>query len=86
MSTNMTVQEVAKQLRVHENTIYGWLMEGGIFPNAFRIKKGWRIPSSDVHRAKKSPSLCESDNNRPSESGKPISSKARQGFVSRWKS
>ncbi len=38
MTDNFTVQQLAKHLQVHENTIYEWLDQGTIFPHAFKIK------------------------------------------------
>lgn len=78
---NFTVQQLAEYLQVHENTIYEWLDRGNIFPKAFKIMKGWRIPCDDVERAKRR-------NFEPSPPAPPKSSKPpspSSGFVSRWK-
>ncbi len=64
---------------MHENTIYAWLDQGTIFPHAFKIKKGWRIPSTDVERAKRR------DFEPPARSTTTPPARVPSGFVSRWK-
>ena len=44
----MTLCELAKTLRVHENTARR-LIAKGKFPNSFKIERDWRIPLGDVH-------------------------------------
>lgn len=79
---NFTVQQLAEYLQVHENTIYDWLDQKTIFPNAFKIKKGWRIPRVDVERAMRRdfepPIMTEP---KPA----PLPSRPVPGFVNRWK-
>jgi len=67
-------------LQVHENTIYDWLDQGGIFPNAFKIKRGWRIPREDVQRAKRR------DFEPPQPTVAATVSRPASGFVKNWKS
>lgn len=43
----LTVQEVANQLRVSKTTIYRYL-EKGLLPGAWQMEKDWRIPQSAV--------------------------------------
>lgn len=79
---NFTVQQLADYLQVHENTIYEWLDQKHIFPHAFKIKKGWRIPSADVERAKRrdfEPSTI------PENKAALPPSTSTSGFVNRWK-
>jgi hypothetical protein len=45
-----TVKSLAAVFRRHENTIYRWLLEDHLFPNAFKVKDGWYVPESDVRR------------------------------------
>lgn len=82
MVDNLTVQQVAVYLCIHENTVYRWLEEGTVFPNAFRIRKGWRIPKDDVDRAKKRGGGVEQESAivRQKTMNKPSA-----GFVNRWK-
>ena len=79
MSDNFTVQQLAKHLQVHENTIYEWLDQGTIFPHAFKIKRGWRIPCLDVERAKKR-EFVPIEKKKPT----PVRPKPAGGFVTRW--
>jgi excisionase family DNA binding protein len=47
----LTVSEVAKQLRISENTVRTWLRSGhlnGARPGGTKI--GWRIPASEIAR------------------------------------
>ena len=78
---NFTVQQLAEYLQVHENTIYDWLDQKTIFPKAFKIKKGWRIPRADVERA------MRHDFEPPAipDANPVLLSKNPSGFVSRWK-
>ena len=79
---NFTVQQLAEYLQVHENTIYEWLDQKTIFPNAFKIKKGWRIPRADVERAMRRDFEPPST---PETKAVPASTKHAPGFVNRWK-
>ena len=44
----LTVKDLAELFQKHENTIYKWLDDGTIFPNARRVKDGWKVPDSDI--------------------------------------
>jgi len=46
----MSVRELAGCMNVHRNRVYALLEEGVVFPNAFKIVKQWRIPTSDVRK------------------------------------
>jgi len=48
------VGDVAKHFKVHDNTVYAWLENGTIFPNATKTKHGWKIPLEDVQALKDS--------------------------------
>jgi excisionase family DNA binding protein len=53
----LTVEEVATNLRLSQQTVRRWLRRGD-FPNAYRLggtKAGWRIPQADVEALKKRP-------------------------------
>jgi excisionase family DNA binding protein len=46
----VTVDEIAKRLSVHEESVRRWL-RAGRFPNAIKLPEGrgdWRIPVTDV--------------------------------------
>jgi len=74
---NYTVQQLATVLQVHENTIYDWL-ERKVFPHAFKIRKGWRIPHQDVEQAK------HGNLERYTATGVQSSAKRSPGFVKGW--
>jgi len=44
---DMTSEEVAARLRVHERTIRNYCAAGA-FPGAFRLQKAWRIPQESL--------------------------------------
>ena len=46
----LTVQEVASQLKVHENTVVKWLKTGKLY--GVRFGKLWRIPASELDKVK----------------------------------
>ena len=33
--------------------MYNWIVEGIVFPNAFKVKDGWYVPEADVKRLMK---------------------------------
>jgi excisionase family DNA binding protein len=43
-----TVEEIAKQLKVHEQTVRRWLRDGALRGRSFGGKTGWRIRESDL--------------------------------------
>jgi|CXWL01.1.fsa_nt_gi hypothetical protein len=45
-----TVRMTAALFHKHENTVYRWLLDDRLFPNAFQINGGWFIPENDVRR------------------------------------
>jgi len=45
----LTVQTLAELFSRHPNTIYQWIKEG-LFPHAFKVKDGWYVPATDIHR------------------------------------
>ena len=45
-----TVRDLATLFQKHENTIYKWIIEDLLFPNAFKVKDGWYVPESDVRQ------------------------------------
>jgi hypothetical protein len=45
-----TVRDLVNLFQKHENTIYRWLTEDRLFPNAFKVKDGWYVPESDMRR------------------------------------
>jgi excisionase family DNA binding protein len=51
---DLTVQEVAEQLKIHPETVRVWLRQQ-LFPNAYRLpgRAGWRVPQGDIEALKK---------------------------------
>ena len=45
-----TVRDLATLFQKHENTIYKWILEDRLFPNAFKVKDGWYVTEADVRR------------------------------------
>ena len=45
-----TVRDLATLFQRHENTIYKWIVDDRLFPNAFRIKRELYVPLCDVER------------------------------------
>lgn len=75
-----TVKDLARLFRKHENTIYRWIVEDRLFPNAFRVKDGWFVPVADVRQLIKSGRLDAGGD----AGGKSTPKAARGGFVNRW--
>jgi len=47
----LTVPEVAKRLRVSEETVRRWLRDGRLSGRRLpSTRAGWRIPASELHR------------------------------------
>lgn len=75
-----TVKALAGMFERDEETIRRWINDGDVFPNAFKVKDGWYVPSGDVRRLMKPPS-------GPPEHGsvKPTAPKrSSKGFVRDW--
>jgi hypothetical protein len=45
-----TVKDLAELFGKHKNTVYKWIVEDRLFPNAFKVKDGWYIPENDITR------------------------------------
>jgi hypothetical protein len=45
---------LAKIFHRNAETMYQWLADGSVFPNAFRVKDGWFVPEKDVKQLMKS--------------------------------
>lgn len=45
-----TGRDLAELFGKHENTIYKWIIEDRLFPNAFQVKRGWYVPAGDLQR------------------------------------
>jgi excisionase family DNA binding protein len=43
-----TVEEIAKQLKVHEQTVRRWLRDGSLRGRSFGGKTGWRVRDRDL--------------------------------------
>jgi excisionase family DNA binding protein len=43
-----TVEEIAKRLKVHEQTVRRWLREGSLRGRSFGGKTGWRVRDSEL--------------------------------------
>ena len=46
-----TVKDLSRIFQKHENTIYKWITEDRLFPNAFKVKNGWYVTESIIVRA-----------------------------------
>lgn len=77
-----TVKDLAELFQKHENTIYKWITEDRLFPNAFKVKDGWYVPLSDVEKLMKSGRL-ENDGGLKPENAK--QKPVREGFVRGWR-
>lgn len=77
-----TVKDLAELFQKHENTIYKWIVEDHLFPNAFKVKDGWYVPLSDVERLMKA-GRVESGGSEKEE--KPRQRPPRDGFVKNWR-
>ena len=83
MAKLFTVKALAELFDKDTETIYRWIREGDVFPNAFKVKDGWYVPMKDVRALMKSrpdpdgmPGLAKQPPVRRSSSGK--------GFVRGW--
>lgn len=52
MNELLTINEVAKLLRIHRNTVVRWLNQG-VFPNAIDFQDTKRIPMADIEALKR---------------------------------
>jgi hypothetical protein len=77
-----TVKDLAKLFHKHENTIYRWIVEDHLFPNAFRVKDGWYVPESDVEKLMKAGKV-ESNGDAPA--SKLGQKRVSAGFVKGWR-
>jgi predicted DNA-binding transcriptional regulator AlpA len=77
-----TVKDLAKLFQKHENTIYRWIVEDHLFPNAFRVKDGWYVPESDVERLMRAGKV---ESNGGGAGGKVGEKPPRAGFVKGWR-
>jgi hypothetical protein len=77
-----TVKDLAELFQKHENTIYKWIVEDHLFPNAFKVKDGWYVPLSDVERLMKAGRV---ENGGPEKEEKPRQRPPREGFVKGWR-
>ncbi len=46
----LTVEEAAKQLRVHPESVRRWLRNGTIHGHRLTRRAGWRVPESELRR------------------------------------
>ncbi len=77
-----TTKALAELFDKHENTIYRWIVEDQLFPNAFKVKDGWFVPFADVKKLIKSGRL-NAEAGEPFE--KPQPKPVRATFVNRWR-
>lgn len=76
-----TVKALAELFDKKEDTIREWIKDGDVFPNAFKIKDGWYVPSSDIKKMmKRNGAESEAAESRPVRHGRQSS-----GFVTGWK-
>ncbi len=82
MARFYTIKALAEMFGKHENTIYRWIVEDHLFPNAFQVKDGWFVPAGDLKKMIKSGRL-NSDEIQASTKAQP--KPVRAGFVNRWR-
>jgi predicted site-specific integrase-resolvase len=70
-----TVKDLAEQFQKDEETIRRWIKDGDVFPNAFKVKDGWYVPTGDVKRLMKPESTVDK-----AASGR----RSSKGFVREW--
>lgn len=59
-----TVKAIAEMFSKDEETIRRWINDGETFPNAFKVKDGWYVPSADVKRLMKPTPVDNAGTNR----------------------
>ena len=50
--SDLKVTEVAKIFRVSRQSVVSWIHDG-LFPNAYKLRRDYRIPVTDVEALKK---------------------------------
>lgn len=76
-----TIKDLAELFRRDAETIYRWIKEGDVFPNAFKVKDGWYVPHSDIKKLIKK----NADQSEAKESKQSRSPRQSPGFVTGWK-